>query len=394
MTEKYETPETYMLTGEEEIEFDEGGDYFSEEEEWDSFNDEQREDEDDDDEMMMVNYKTLRSLVKDHKARDQKYSDIAKWKVRERAERYTLEEKEVLIREVMAREDILWNKNPSSRERSKAWREITAAVCKVGRIRAVASVKHRFHDCRLEVKKKMAQEACGKELKFAPWEELLRHHLAKIPIMDIIKQTAHHHSNAKDRKMPARKYSEVTRWKERERAERYTAEEKELLVREVLAREDVLWNKNPSSRERTKAWQEITAAVCRMGRTRPVSSVKHRFLDCRLEVKRKLEKAANGKEVTFFSWEEPLKGHLARTMAADAEEPSVPQPEATATTRPAERDYVTKRINLYFTATKPRSLPRQQLAQVVVMDTGGYSPQPSEESQDDQEEEYQQSESL
>ncbi|XP_053577810.1 probable basic-leucine zipper transcription factor R [Bombina bombina] len=174
-----------------------------------------------------------------------------------------------------------------------------------------------------------------------------------------------------------RKTKDGQKWKVRERAERYTPEEKAVLIREVMAREDILWNKNPSSRERTKAWREITAVVCRAGRFRTVSSVKHRFQDCRLDVKKKMEQEAAGKEVKFAPWEKQLKRHLIRTTAVEAGEQSSQQSDASRT----RRDCVTKKINMHFTTANPQGVLKQHLAHVMVMDTGGHSTHHSEEEE-------------
>ncbi|XP_053546060.1 uncharacterized protein LOC128638238 isoform X2 [Bombina bombina] len=185
------------------MEFDEVPVYYSDEE-WDCLNEEQRKLYKD---LTIENNQILRSLVRDFKTKGQKYDGASRWKVRERAERYTVEEKEVLIREVLAREDILWSKNPWSAERSKAWKDITAAVCRVGRLRTVSSVKHRFHDCRSEVRKKMEQAAVGKEVTFAHWEEMLRRYLLGASTADSGEQSEesqfHQEEEIQEREKPA-----------------------------------------------------------------------------------------------------------------------------------------------------------------------------------------------
>ncbi|XP_053546471.1 uncharacterized protein LOC128638506 [Bombina bombina] len=258
----------------------------------------------------------------------QEYIGASNRKARIRDERYTQKEKDTLINAYLERADQLEDLSIRPSLRTKLWKEIADGVCRIGHMRTVESIKRRYQDCKREVKEKMAKHlkeqvatGGGSCVIFRGWEELLRKRITAGAVSG--KQgTA---DTSADSNLPSsiRYNNECTgasREKERERAERYTPEEKEVLIREVMAREDLLWNNTTSFTDRNRAWREITAAVCHVGYLRSVTSVKQRFRDCRLEVKKKMEQAAGGENVTFFQWEEQLRRHLIRTTMGDTGE--------------------------------------------------------------------------
>ena len=79
-------------------------------------------------------------------------------------------------------------------EKQRLWNEIRTSVNALGRARSLESVKHRYQDCRRELKLKMTKEhrdatrtggGPPRKYVYERWEELLKPHMPQVAVLGI-----------------------------------------------------------------------------------------------------------------------------------------------------------------------------------------------------------------